>query len=362
MAAADDGQSIACVFGASGFIGKKAVEVLASAGFRVRAAVRQPKGSLPQELHASRVEVVQADVCDVTTLADALDGCSIAINCAGIYRWWLPNPSEYQEVNVNGAANVAQACLNSKSVCRLVHVSTAMAYGYPAIRPFCEESEAGSHASEYARSKHLGDEKVVSLCHGSSKLSVVTLFLACVTGKGDTASVGRPAAVYRDFMLGKIPMLVAPETNYIYVHIRDVQQAILAVCNLPKERLASQKYLIGNSAGMITTKQYFEIIGRVVGRPCPSMTMNLKVGYWLAWLLTWISTWITKTEPILPLDIMRTARWGSIEYDCSKSVAELGISYTPIEEAVAEAVEDVRSQMKGNTVHTGSTNRASKTD
>eukprot|EP00443_Scrippsiella_acuminata_P013065 CAMPEP_0115326992 /NCGR_PEP_ID=MMETSP0270-20121206/83880_1 /TAXON_ID=71861 /ORGANISM="Scrippsiella trochoidea, Strain CCMP3099" /LENGTH=79 /DNA_ID=CAMNT_0002747359 /DNA_START=127 /DNA_END=363 /DNA_ORIENTATION=- len=75
--------------------------------------------------------------------------------------------------------------------------------------------------------------------------------------------------------------------------------------------------------------------------------MNVIFGYWLAWLLTWISTWITKMEPVLPLDIMRTAAWGSIEYDCSKSITELGISYLPIEEAVAEAVEDIQGQVKG---------------
>lgn len=33
-------------------------------------------------------------------------------------------------------------------------------------------------------------------------LQVAMLFLGCVTGAGDTFSVGRPAAVYRDFMQG----------------------------------------------------------------------------------------------------------------------------------------------------------------
>eukprot|EP00443_Scrippsiella_acuminata_P129495 CAMPEP_0115729190 /NCGR_PEP_ID=MMETSP0272-20121206/83370_1 /TAXON_ID=71861 /ORGANISM="Scrippsiella trochoidea, Strain CCMP3099" /LENGTH=165 /DNA_ID=CAMNT_0003172845 /DNA_START=184 /DNA_END=678 /DNA_ORIENTATION=- len=162
--AAQQVQQIACVFGASGFIGKKAVEVLLSAGFRYPASID-----------------------------GALEGCCVAVNCAGIYRWWLPNPSEYQEVNVEGAANVARACLKAEAIHRLVHISTAMAYGYPADRPFREESKVGPHASEYARTKHLGDERVASLCHGSSS-----------------------------------PMLVAPDTNYIYVHIKDVQKAILA--------------------------------------------------------------------------------------------------------------------------------------
>ena len=46
----------------------------------------------------------------------------------------------------------------------------------------------------------------------------------------------------------------------------------------------------------------------------------------------------------MPLDIMRTARWGGIEYDCAKSEAVLGISYTPIDTAVHEAICDVRQR------------------
>jgi hypothetical protein len=44
-----------------------------------------------------------------------------------------------------------------------------------------------------------GDEEVPTQ-HQPESLSLTVLYLGCVTGAGDTFSVGRPAAVYRDFM------------------------------------------------------------------------------------------------------------------------------------------------------------------
>ena len=61
--------------------------------------------------------------------------------------------------------------------------------------------------------------------------------------------------MYRDFMQGAIPMLVAPETKYICVHIRDVEQAILKTCTQHTHGAAVQKYLIGNSNNMLTMHQ-----------------------------------------------------------------------------------------------------------
>jgi len=339
-----NGPLCVCVIGANGFIGKRAVATLAAHGFNVRATVRD-KSQLPPELCQSSIQVVFADVNDPSTVEQAVDGMDIVVNCAGIYRWWIANRKDYERVNIDGAAHIAHACLKASSVKRLIHISTAMSFGYPKDKPFNESSFPGPHASTYARTKHLGDEKIKHIVSGQTKLGVVTLFLACVTGKGDTFGVGRPAAVYRDFMSGNIPMLVAPDTNYIYVHIRDVELAITAACTLPDSKVCGQDYLIGNSKGMLTTRQFFQLLSQQTGRPCPRWSLNLSIGYWLALLLTWIATYITRTEPIMPVDIMRTAWWGSIEYDCSKSEAHLGIQYTPIDIAISESIQDVRQRM-----------------
>ena len=231
---------LVCVLGATGFIGRHAVLVLLENGFRVRAAVR--RAAAAADLKALGAEVVEADVTRPETLTRAIDGCSFVVNATGIYRWWVPDPSVFKQVNEDGARHVAEACLSQVLPPRLVHISTAMAYGYPAEpRPFTEEAKAGPHAAAYPASKYAGDEAVMR-ASAEHDLPVVALYLGCVTGAGDPFSTGRPAAVYRDFMLGKIPVLVAPDTKYVYVAIQDVQQVRCdpaAVCraSAPTEQL-----------------------------------------------------------------------------------------------------------------------------
>jgi hypothetical protein len=105
------------------------------------------------------------------------------------------------------------------------------------------------------------------------------------------------------------------------------------------------KFLIGNSREKMTTRQYFELISKHTGRACPSRSMNLSLGFGLGWLNTVASSWVTGREPLLPVDLMRTAMWGGIEYDCGRSERELGLSYKPIDDAVRESVADVQERL-----------------
>lgn len=140
-------------------------------------------------------------------------------------------------------------------------------------------------------------------------------------------------------------MLVGPDTKYVYVHINDVKSAIGEVAVRDKDIIHNEKFLIGNSKQMITTKQFFELMAKHTGVPCPQISLNLTLGFILGWILTLLSTWITGWEPIMPIDIMRTALWGGIEYECSKSEEKLGIQYTDVDVAVRESVEDVRHRL-----------------
>lgn len=388
-----------CVIGANGFIGRSAVAELQAAGFKVRATVRDPEATLPDELQLPGVEVTKADVtqsplkqsniaadasseapsgplvvdhnCD---LVKAVADCEVVVNCAGIYRWWMLDNAEYARVNDQGARNVAYACGGIRdaaeqpgdsqhtqtvqpqeyipSVKHLVHISTAMSFGYPEDMPFSEDSKPGPHASEYVRTKFLGDQALLGMHKASqfpSQLALTILYLGCVTGAGDTFSRGRPHDVYRDFMRGKIPLLVAPDTKYIYVHIRDVRRAIAKVCKstasastVSGAHLEARQYLIGNSREILTTRSYFEMMGKHCGRQAPRFSLPLNVGMGLAYGLTGLSRLLPVGEPALPIDLMRTAYWGGIVYDCSKSERELGLQYESIDVAVRESIEDVK--------------------
>eukprot|EP00931_Biecheleriopsis_adriatica_P030678 TRINITY_DN18062_c0_g1_i3.p1 TRINITY_DN18062_c0_g1~~TRINITY_DN18062_c0_g1_i3.p1 ORF type:complete len:286 (-),score=36.75 TRINITY_DN18062_c0_g1_i3:236-1093(-) len=227
---------------------------------------------------------------------------------------------------------------------RLVHYSTPMAYGYPEERPFTEASEPGCHASEYARTKHLGDVRIKSLCQGTS-LQTVFLYLGCTIGAGDAMTAGRIAAVIRDYIHGKIPMLVGPDTNYIYVHIKDVRRAVAAAVEAPAEKVSGEDFFIANSDDMMTTRQFFALIGKHTGVPPPTRSLPLSLAYRFASVTSWLATNITGAEPTAPVDVIRTAQLGSIEYTCGKSVKVLGMSYASIDEAVAESVADVKQRL-----------------
>merc|ERR1711904_419946 len=346
-----------CVIGATGFIGKRTVSILSNNGFYI-VATHRDGSSVPEELtKSSGIELRVCDIEDPSSITAAISGCEVVCNCAGVYRWWVPDKGVYHTVNCVGARNVAVACNEATSVKHLLHISTAMAFGYPLDKPFTEESCHGPHAAEYTRTKFLGDEAVCAAHRqGGSTYHLTILYLGCVTGAGDTLAVGRPSAVYRDFMLGKIPLLIAPDTYYIYVHIRDVEQAVLratttslqiyeSTSQSPTRNSTSvNKFLIGNSEDMITTRQYFELMSEFCDVQCPRFSINVTVGFVLGYFLTLISTWITGWAPLMPVDVMRTAYWGGIEYDCSKSVRELGLQYTPIKVAVREAMEDIQGR------------------
>merc|ERR1712190_532193 len=140
-------------------------------------------------------------------------------------------------------------------------------------------------------------------------------------------------------------MLVGADTNYIYVHIQDVRKALLAVVQAPAQKVSGEDFFIANCQDMMTTRSFFDLIGKHCGKRPPSMSLNLVLGYWIAGFLTWVATRITGSEPSAPVDIMRTARFGSIEYTNNKSIDVLGLSYTPIDSAVAESVADVKRRM-----------------
>ena len=48
-------------------------------------------------------------------------------------------------------------------------------------------------------------------------------------------------------------------------------------------------------------------------------------------------------RPLLPLDLIRTTAAGSLLFDGSRAIEELGMRYTPLREALTEAVADVRA-------------------
>jgi len=214
-----------------------------------------------------------------------------------------------------------------------VQVSTPLAFGLPEQIPFNEASEAGQHASDYARSKYLGDLAGWKL-HEQEGLPLTVVHLAAVIGAGDDKSTME----VRRAVEGKLPALVGADTTYTYVYVLDAADAINRA--LLKEDAVGQRYLVGNQRA--TTREYFNIIGRLAAVGVPRWNIPEA---WLMPLARGMDAVARHTgkRPIIPLDVLRTTAAGSLLFDASRSIEELGMTYTPLETALAEAIDEIRS-------------------
>jgi len=152
MAARHPTYRLATVFGGSGFIGRHIVQRLASAGWRVRVATRDPEGAiyLRPRGDVGQVEPVYADLTKDFSVQAAVERADLVINLVGILH--ERGRQTFKAIHVEGAARIAAAA-KAAGVAQLIHVSALGA------------DEASDSA--YARSKAEGEKAVAEAFPGA---------------------------------------------------------------------------------------------------------------------------------------------------------------------------------------------------
>jgi UDP-glucose 4-epimerase len=188
------------VTGASGFIGKRLIPALASQGFQVRAAARDPAS-----LQAARgVEpMVMPDLARPTDWSPLLDGVSHVVHLAGIAHapGVLPD-AVYTRINADCVGELAQAARGK--VERIVLVSSVRAQAGLSAERAITERDAPRPTDAYGRSK-LAAERLLA----ESGVSFTVLRPAVVYGKGVKGNIAALATLARTPM----PLPFAGLTN-----------------------------------------------------------------------------------------------------------------------------------------------------
>jgi NAD dependent epimerase/dehydratase len=167
------------VTGADGFIGSHLVELLAASGARVRAMVYYNSWNdvgwlrdVPADVR-SGIEIFPADIRDAERVHHAVAGCDYVFHLSSLIAipYSYEAPRSYVDSNIIGALNVLQACRQSTTLARLVHVSTSEVYGTAQQVPI-PESHPLVGQSPYAATK-IGADKLAESFHLSFGLPVV---------------------------------------------------------------------------------------------------------------------------------------------------------------------------------------------
>lgn len=320
---------IVIVTGATGFVGRQVVKRLLQEPVHVKCMIRDKKSLTLFDAH-ERLSFVEGDITKPKTLRKTFSGAWTVVNIAGLREFWQRDKKDFYRINHEGAKNVFEACL-AEGIQRVVHISTPLAYGVPNTIPFNEETTAGPHPSDYGHSKYLGDQAGLML-QKNKGLSLTILYLAAVIGAGDD----KETMEIRRAVEGRMPALIGADTQFTYLYVGDAAEAI--VRSVMDDNTIGERLLIG--AERATTREYFSLIGNIAEVKIPHYNVPEKLLMPIAKTMEAISK-LSGKRPDLPMDVLKTTMAGSLLFDVSKAQKILDLTYTPLSEALAEAIDDV---------------------
>jgi nucleoside-diphosphate-sugar epimerase len=225
---------LVAVTGATGFVGRRLVDVLAARGWRVRVLARRDPGT---GFWACAPEVIGGDLADGAALGRLVAGADLVIHCAGLIK--ARRKEAFFAVNADGACAVAQAAAGR----RLIHVSS-LAAREPQL-------------SDYAASKRAGEDLARRLA--GDRLTVVRP--PAIYGPGDRETFGF-------FQLaGVSPVLPLPGPAAARLALAHVDDVAAAIADLSEEWRGAGPFAVpGAERRGYSWREIFETAASAIGR------------------------------------------------------------------------------------------------
>jgi dihydroflavonol-4-reductase len=314
------------VTGGTGFVGRAVVAELLAAGRQVRVLARNPDHPA---LAGLEVEVAVGDLRDPESLSRALSDCTRLFHVAADYRLWVPDPAVMYAVNVDGTRQLLAAAA-ARGLERVVYTSTVGTLGNPGDgTPGTEATPVSlpEMVGHYKRSKFLAEQ--VALTFARQGLPLVVVNPSTPVGPWDSRPTPTGLIIV-DFLKRRMPAYL--ETGLNLIHVRDVARGHL----LAEEKGGiGEKYILGHEN--LSLSQIFQVLADLTGLPAP----KVKLPYWpvlgMAYVDEFFATHIRRRPPRMPVAAIRMAK-KYMYFDNRKAVQYLGLTFTPVRQALAEAV------------------------
>lgn len=326
--ATSQGAAVRClVTGGAGFIGSHVVRLLLDGGRSVRVLDLQPSGELDR-----RADFVQGSILNRELVREAMRNIDQVFHLAANPNLWAPDKRSFFLVNYEGTKVILEEAERA-GVSRVVHTSTeSILKG----RRRGERPPVGEEVRRtiddmpgpYCRSKFLAEQAAFA-AHRRG-LPVVIVNPTLPVGPGDYR-LTPPTRMVMDFIHGENPAYLDFEMNMIDVRDAAVGHLLAAERGRPGER-----YILGGENLRLAT--VLDILHDLTGIAMP----RIRIPYWLALAAAALSEFTADTvfraEPRASLTGVRIAG-ASMRFDCAKAVHELGLRQSPVDRALAEALD-----------------------
>jgi dihydroflavonol-4-reductase len=331
-----------CVTGASGFIAAHVVADLLAQGYRVRGTVRDANAreryacltELPGA--SERLELISADLNDPASFVLAVAGCEIVLHLASPYVIDVKDPQrDLVDPAVNGTRGVLEACRADGRVRRVVLTSSmaAITDEPDEARILTEDdwnTRSSLHRNPYYFSKTLAEREAWRFVDEEKPpfdLVVVNPFL--VVGPSLGPGLNTSNQIFVDMLCGKYPGIVG--LTWGLVDVRDVALAHRLAFERAEAKgryvCAAHTASMGELVALLREKGYGAY-------KLPKMDLSGPAGRFVVRMSSYF--YPKGTGTYLRTHVGRVPR-----FDNGKIRRELGLDFRPLEETVADTVEDL---------------------
>lgn len=320
------------VTGATGFLGAHLACDLLLQGLEIKALHRSSSSLSEFNLIASyrlgdkkqeylgRITWITGDILDYDSLLDALEGVEKVYHAAAVVSFWPKMREQMFRINVEGTANVVNACLEKKTG-KLCYVSSIAALGRSYNKREIDEETPWTESelnSNYAKSKYRAEMEV---WRGMEEgLTAVIVNPGVILGEGDWNKGS--CRLFRNAFNG-FPFYTRGVNGY--VDVLDVTRAMILLMesNIKSERFV----LVGEN---ISVKDLFATADMVKRKA----SRRMEVKPWMAaigWRIFSAMSMVSGREPMISKEIATTTTHQY--YYSSRKIKELlFFRFTPIRE------------------------------
>jgi nucleoside-diphosphate-sugar epimerase len=306
------------ITGATGLLGSHIADRFAEAGVPVRCMVRSSGQLSPNPCR----EIAEGNVLEPESLTAAFQGATAVIHAAAQVRFRKRFRRELFDVNVQGTANVVDACLKN-GVNRLVHVSSVAALGKSGAGVVDETAQwlKNGVRSAYAESKHAAELEVF---RGQEEgLSTVTINPSVILGRSDAS---RSSSRIFGYVWSNSRFYTDGFLNY--VDVRDVADVVFRLHAMANE---GERYIV--SAGSVPYKAFLSEVAQRLDKPAPRFRLTPGLLKTLA-RLEQARSFVTGSDPLITPETARLARLAP-RYDNTKLQRLLNFTYRGLSESLA---------------------------
>ncbi|CAN6465754.1 unnamed protein product [Victoria cruziana] len=324
----------AVVTGASGYLGSCLCRGLLQEGHTVRALVRRSSdlSSLPTTTSSHNFELAFGDVTDVSSLLAAFSGFDVLFHAAAVVEPWLPNPSVFFTVNVEGTRNVFQAFRETISMQKIVYTSSFFALG-PTDGYIGDEMQTHHEkffCTEYEKSKLMADK--IALKAAADGLPIVILYPGVIYGPGKLTSGNLLANTIIERLSWRLAGYIGKgNEKFSLCHVEDVVYGHRAAMERGK---IGERYLLGGENASFAN--VFDIVATVTGTRRPSFHIPL----WVVVIYGWMNVFwarLTGSIPLISYPMVHVMRhqWA---YSSHKAKEELNYNPRSLKEGLTDVL------------------------